>query len=64
MYFELEMDEDQLRRLVTCIVDDYLHALNRYNSHHVAVESVQDQTLDRVCKHGSIELENYSGTMH
>ena len=61
-YFEFEMDEDQLRRLVTCIVDDYLHALNRYNSHHVAIESVQDDTLDRVCRHG--ELDNYTGTMH
>ncbi len=63
-YFEFEMDEDQVRRLVACIVEDYLNALNRYNSHHVAVESVQDGTLDRICKHGSIELENYSGTMH
>ena len=51
-YFEFEMDEDQLRRLVSCIVDDSLHALNRYNSHHVAVVSVQDDTLDRICRHG------------
>ena len=55
-YFEFEMDEDQLRRLVTCIVDDYLQALNRYNSHHVAVESVQDDTLDRICRHGEETL--------
>lgn len=44
-FFEIELDEDQMRRFVQAVIDRYEASLHENGSYSQAVKSVQDSTL-------------------
>ena len=43
--FEIDLDEDQLRRFVQAVIDRYEASLHEHGSYSQAVKAVQDSTL-------------------
>ena len=44
--FELDIDEDQVRRLVKVVIDKYEQGIRAHGSYQRAVEDTQDETLE------------------
>lgn len=44
-FFEIDMDEDQVRRHVKVVIDNYEASLHEYGSYSQALEAVQETTL-------------------
>lgn len=65
-YFEIEMDEDAIRSLVKQIIDSYENGLHEHGNYALAVESVQEITLNSMetVAESIEELIEYTGTKH
>ena len=65
-YFEIEMDEDGIRSLIKQIVDTYENGLHEHGSYALALESVQEITLNSMetVAESIEELIEHTGTMH
>lgn len=61
-FFELDIDEDQVRRLVKAIIDRYESGLHTHGSYQKSVESAQDETVQSL--ENAAELVETTGTMH
>lgn len=44
-FFELDIDEDQVRRLVKSIIDRYEAGLHTYGTYQKSVEAAQEETV-------------------
>ena len=44
-FYEIDMDEDQIRRLVKVVIDNYESSRHETGSYSEAVKAVQDSTL-------------------
>lgn len=61
-FFELEIDEDQVRRLVKAIIDRYEAGRYTYGTYQRSVEAAQDETL--LSLENSAELCETMETLH
>lgn len=62
-FFELDIDEDQVRRLVKIIIDRYESGIRTHGSYQKSVEEAQDQTVKSL--ENAAELIEYNTeTMH
>lgn len=65
-FFELDIDESQLRRLVKAVIDKYESGLREHGSYQKAVEFAQDDTIQSMENAAEFvgELIDHTGTMH
>lgn len=62
-FFELDIDEDQVRRLVKVIVDRYEMGIRSHGSYQKSLESAQEETVQSL--ENAAELVEYNTeTMH
>jgi hypothetical protein len=47
-FFEIDIDEDQLRAIVKIIVDHYEHGLHEHGSYQAALEMTQEATIRKI----------------
>jgi len=61
-FFELDIDEDQVRRLVKSIIDRYEAGLYTYGTYQKSVEAAQDETIQSL--ENAAELCETPGLLH
>lgn len=62
-FFEIDIDEDQVRRLVKVIVDRYEMGIRSHGSYQRAVEAAQEETVQSL--ENAAELVDYNTeTLH
>ena len=62
-FFELDIDEDQVRRLVKVIIDRYENGIRTHGSYQRSVEAAQEETVQSL--ENAAELVEYNTeTMH
>lgn len=66
LFFEIEWDEDQVRRFVHSVIDQYNRSFHDCGSHQQAVETTQEITLHTMenTAESIEELIEHTGTMH
>lgn len=61
-FFEIDIDEDQVRRLVKVIIDRYESGIRSHGSYQRSVEDTQDETVQSL---ENVALMEYNmETMH
>lgn len=65
-FFELDIDENQVRRLVRVIIDKYESGIRDHGSHQRAVEAAQEQTVQSLEDAAEFvdEITEITGTLH
>lgn len=66
LFFEIEMDEDQVRSMVKAIVDNYEQAWHRHGNYQTALQHTQEVTVRTMENTAEAveELIEHAGTMH
>lgn len=66
LFFDIECDEDQMRRWVKAVIDNYEENLHRHGSYQTAIEATQETAVQFMENHAQAveELIEHTGTMH
>ena len=65
-FFEIDMDEDHVRRFVKAIIDQYERGFHDYGNYQDAVKVTQDVTIQNLENNAEAmeELIEHQGSLH
>lgn len=65
-YFEIDMDEDHLRRFIKAVIDQYERGFHDYGNYADAVRITQEATLQNLETNAEVmeSLFEHEGPMH
>ena len=66
LFFEVECDEDQVRRYIKLLIDEYEQHLREHGNYQIAVEAIQENAIHALQNNSQAieEFIEHKGILH